>query len=103
MRPSERPFSEPTPAVRRWQRDRRHDWCFLDLRPGQPPDGKLDGGEGDEGCQGFRRVLEILGKPVAGCARTTKRCARAPSGAAGQRIATVLSFRHLSNYVLTEL
>ena len=29
VRPSERPFSEPTPAVRRWQRDRRHDWCFF--------------------------------------------------------------------------
>ena len=31
------------------------------LRPGKPPERKLDGGEGHEGGQGFGKVLEILG------------------------------------------
>ena len=37
-----------------------------DLRPGKPPEGELDGSEGHEGGQSFRKVLEILGEtPVA--------------------------------------
>ena len=37
-----------------------------DLRPGKPPESKLDGGEGKEGAQSFGMVLEILdGTPVA--------------------------------------
>ena len=36
------------------------------LRPGKPPERKLDGGEGHEGGQGFGKVLEILGEtPVS--------------------------------------
>ena len=34
-----------------------------DLRPGEPPQGQLDGGEGNEGGQGFGKVLEVLSKP----------------------------------------
>jgi hypothetical protein len=30
-------------------------------RPGEPPKAQLDGGEGNEGGQGFGEVLEILG------------------------------------------
>src|ERR1700722_14945130 len=33
-----------------------------DLRPGKPPEGQLDGGEGNEGAQGFSEVLEVLGE-----------------------------------------
>ena len=34
--------------------------------PGEPPEGQLDGGEGNEGGQGFGKVLEVLGKtPVS--------------------------------------
>src|ERR1700724_1612302 len=36
---------------------------ITDLRPDEPPEGQLDGGEGNEGGQGFGKVLEILGKP----------------------------------------
>jgi len=37
-----------------------------DLRPGKPPEGKLDGGEGKESAQSFGKVLEILDEtPVA--------------------------------------
>ena len=37
-----------------------------DLRPGKPPEGKLDGGEGNEGGQGFGKVFEVLGEtPVS--------------------------------------
>ena len=40
--------------------------CVYDIGPGKPPKGKLDGGEGNEGTQGFSNVLEILGQtPVA--------------------------------------
>jgi|HubBroStandDraft_6_1064221.scaffolds.fasta_scaffold69435_4 hypothetical protein len=40
--------------------------CFADLhhhdlRPGEPPEGQLDGGEGNEGDQGFGKVLEVFG------------------------------------------
>ena len=36
------------------------------LRPGEPPEGKLDRSEGDKGGESFGEVLEILGKsPVA--------------------------------------
>src|SRR6516164_6177577 len=36
------------------------------LRPGKPPDGQLDRGEGNEAGQGFGKVLEVLGKtPVS--------------------------------------
>jgi hypothetical protein len=30
--------------------------------PGQPPDGKLDGGDGNEGSQGLGEVFEVLGR-----------------------------------------
>jgi hypothetical protein len=37
------------------------------LRPGKPPEGWLDGGEGNEGGQGFGKVLEVIGEtPVSG-------------------------------------
>ena len=40
--------------------------AFVDLRPSKPPEGKLDGGEGDEGSPGFREVLKVLREvPVA--------------------------------------
>ena len=32
------------------------------LRPGQPPEGELDGSEGHEGGQSFRKVLGVLGE-----------------------------------------
>ena len=37
--------------------------CFADLhhqnlRPGEPPEGQLDGGEGNEGGQGFGKVCD---------------------------------------------
>src|SRR6516225_1171810 len=55
-------LTDPTAAARRKPRpalsDRRQG-----LRPGEPPEGKLDGSEGDEGGEGFSEVLEILGKP----------------------------------------
>jgi hypothetical protein len=38
------------------------------LHPGKPPEGKLDGGDGDEGGQGFDEVLEVLGKTPVGLA-----------------------------------
>ena len=40
----ERPFTEPITAVRRRQRDRRATTALIDLLPGEPPEGKLDGG-----------------------------------------------------------
>ena len=33
-------------------------WRTLTLRPNEPPDGELDGGQGDEGGQGFGEILE---------------------------------------------
>jgi hypothetical protein len=37
-----------------------------DLYPDKPPEGELDGGEGNEGGQGFGKVLEVLGEtPVS--------------------------------------
>jgi hypothetical protein len=41
--------------------------CWVgDLHPRKPPEGKLDGGKGNEGAQGFSKVLEVLGEtPVA--------------------------------------
>ena len=39
------------------------DLHYHDLRPGEPPKGQLDGGEGNEGGQGFGKVLEVFGKP----------------------------------------
>jgi hypothetical protein len=42
--------------------------CVADrnLCPGKPPEGQLDGGEGNEGGQGFGEVLEVLGEmPIA--------------------------------------
>jgi hypothetical protein len=33
-----------------------------DLRPGKPPESKLNGGEGNEGAQGFGKILEVFGK-----------------------------------------
>ena len=45
--------------------------CFADLhhqdlRPGEPPEGQLNGGEGNEGGQGFGKVFEVLVEtPVA--------------------------------------
>src|SRR6266446_4939337 len=40
--------------------------ALVDLLPDRPPEGKLDGGEGHEGGQGFREVLKVLGEtPVA--------------------------------------
>jgi len=55
-------LTDPTAAARRKPRpalsDRRQG-----LRPGEPPEGKLDGSEGDKGGEGFSEVLEILGKP----------------------------------------
>ena len=32
------------------------------LRPGEPPDGELDAGEGDEGGEGVSKVLVVLGQ-----------------------------------------
>src|SRR5260370_13290505 len=32
------------------------------LRPGEPPDGEPDGGEGNQGLQGPSKVLEVLGE-----------------------------------------
>jgi hypothetical protein len=42
--------------------------CFADLhhhdlRPGEPPESQLDGGEGNERGQGFGKVLVVFGKP----------------------------------------
>jgi hypothetical protein len=40
--------------------------AFADLLPGKPPAGKLHPGKGDEGGQGLREVLTVLGEtPVA--------------------------------------
>ncbi len=36
--------------------------ALIDLLPGKPPEGKLDGGEGDEGGHGFREVLKSLAR-----------------------------------------
>jgi hypothetical protein len=33
-----------------------------DLRAGKPPESKLNGGEGNEGAQGFGKILEVFGK-----------------------------------------
>src|ERR1700724_2108936 len=39
---------------------------ITDLRPDEPPEGQLDGGERNEGGQGFGEILEVLGKtPVS--------------------------------------
>jgi hypothetical protein len=35
---------------------------FTTYAPGKPPEGELDGGEGDEGLQGRGEVLEVFGK-----------------------------------------
>ena len=43
---------------RRHHTDRRQG-----LRPGEPPEGKLDRSKGDKGGEGFGEVLEILDKP----------------------------------------
>ena len=32
---------------------------------GQPPESQLNGGERNEGAQGFGKVLEVLGEPTA--------------------------------------
>ena len=40
----------------RYHTDRRQG-----LRPGEPPEGKLDRSKGDKGGEGFGEVLEILG------------------------------------------
>jgi hypothetical protein len=41
-------------------------WRVADLRPGKPPESKLNGGEGNEGAQGFGTILEVLDEtPVA--------------------------------------
>jgi hypothetical protein len=40
--------------------------ALIDLPPVKPPEGKLDGGEGDEGGEGFREVLKVPSEtPVA--------------------------------------
>jgi hypothetical protein len=39
--------------------------CVRDQCPGKPPEGKLDGGEGNDGGQGFGEVLEVLGDTPA--------------------------------------
>ena len=44
----ERPFTEPSTAVRRRKRDRRATTGAIDLLPGKPPEDKLYGGEGDD-------------------------------------------------------
>jgi hypothetical protein len=43
-------------------RSRRANAMLLARLPGEPPEGQLDGGEGKEGGQGFREVLEVLGE-----------------------------------------
>jgi hypothetical protein len=41
-------------------------YMTYDLRPGKPPESKLQGGEGKESAQSFGKVLEILDEtPVA--------------------------------------
>ena len=66
MGPGERRLTEPTTAVRRWQLDQRDYPRLLTCALASPPEAGLDRGESDEGVQGFRKVLEILGKtPVA--------------------------------------
>jgi hypothetical protein len=41
-------------------------WRVGDLRPGKPPESKLNGREGNEGAQGFGKILEVPGEtPVA--------------------------------------
>jgi hypothetical protein len=42
-----------------------------DLRPGKPPESKLDGGEGNEGAQSFGKVLEVLGETPAAAVMLT--------------------------------
>jgi hypothetical protein len=37
-------------------------WLSSRVRPASPPEGQLDGGEGNEGGQGFGEVLEVLGE-----------------------------------------
>ena len=61
--------------------------ALIDLLPGKltysakPHQGKLDGGKGDEGGQGFREVLKVLGEtPVA--SEPGEGAFRPPSGAA---------------------
>src|SRR6516164_6971433 len=55
-------LTDPTAAARRKPRPALSD-PRRGLRPGEPPEGKLDGSEGDKGGEGFSEVLEILGKP----------------------------------------
>jgi len=62
----ERLFSEPTTAVRRRHRKGAPRPALIDLLPGKPPEDKLDGGEGDEGGQGFREVLQVLAETPVG-------------------------------------
>ena len=54
----ERPFTELTTAIRRRQWDQRPRPALIDPLPGKPPEGKLAGGESDEGGQGFRKLLK---------------------------------------------
>jgi hypothetical protein len=66
----EGPLTDAAAAARRQPRDRHHHpdrrCCGQGLRPGKPPEGQLDGSEGDESDEGFGEVLEILGEaPVA--------------------------------------
>src|SRR5262249_773340 len=63
---------------RRHHTDRRQG-----LRPGEPPEGKLDRSKGDKGGEGFGEVLEILDKPPV--APEPREGARPPSVAAGRR------------------
>jgi hypothetical protein len=52
----------------------------VDRRPGKPPESELDGGQGNEGSQGFSKSLARRRfRP------NQRRCARPPSGAARRR------------------
>ena len=80
-RSGEGPLTEPTAAARPWHREPlafagHHHRVLLsnDLRPGQPPEGKLDGGEGHEGGQGSARLSKSLA--TRRFPRTRRRCAR---------------------------
>ena len=57
----------PYPDLRRTSVVRSPDWefplsCFADLRHGKPPEGKLDGGEGNEGGQGLGKFSKSLAR-----------------------------------------